>query len=343
LTIYLASKNVGATPVTADARSLKPNLEAQLLWISPRPIAEYGLHTGKKDRVFCSMSQISIDHVADTAFWVAYHRAKESVQTNGLFHDPFAEKLAGDHGRKIAMALPAAAMTNWIVVLRTIMIDQFITDVIRGGVDTVVNLGAGLDARPFRMDLPRNLNWIEADFPAIIDYKEKILAEDLPRCRLKLIKTDLADPVARQNFLREVDRTAKRTLVLTEGVTPYLTEENVGALAADLSTCKSMRYWITDYMSREAFERRKKTALTQKLKSAPFIFNPLDWFAFFRERGWRVAEMSYYADTARRHRRPIPLPFWPKLILKLTMPFTPAHQREGFRKSAGFALLEKAE
>ncbi|MBX3721126.1 MAG: class I SAM-dependent methyltransferase [Turneriella sp.] len=287
------------------------------------------------------MPESPIDHVADTAFWVAYHRAKETARPDALFRDAFAEKLAGDRGRKIATTMPAAAMTNWVVVLRTMMIDRLIAEAIRAGVDTVVNLGAGLDARPFRMDLPTSLNWVEADFPAIIEYKEKILAADVPRCRLRFIKTDLADAAARQSFLREIDHSAKRTLVLTEGVIPYLSEENVGALAGDLSACKSMRYWITDYMTREAFERRKRTALTQKLKSAPMLFNPQDWFAFFAERGWGLAKMSYYADAAREHHRAMPLPLWPRLIVKLTMPFAPAHVREGFRRSAGFALLEK--
>ncbi len=41
----------------------------------------------------------------------------------------------------------------------------------RGGIDGVVNLAAGLDARPYRLQLPRTLRWIEVDLPAMV--KEK--------------------------------------------------------------------------------------------------------------------------------------------------------------------------
>ena len=34
------------------------------------------------------------------------------------------------------------------------------------------NLAAGLDTRPYRMDLPPSLRWIEVDLPDILDYKE---------------------------------------------------------------------------------------------------------------------------------------------------------------------------
>jgi len=38
------------------------------------------------------------------------------------------------------------------------------------GVDVVVNLAAGLDTRPYRMDLPASLLWIEVDLPPLIAY-----------------------------------------------------------------------------------------------------------------------------------------------------------------------------
>jgi len=41
----------------------------------------------------------------------------------------------------------------------------------------------GLDARPYRMNLPPTLQWIEVDFQDIIAYKEETLANEKPRCR----------------------------------------------------------------------------------------------------------------------------------------------------------------
>lgn len=286
------------------------------------------------------MPDFTIDHVSDTAFWVAYHRALETARPDALFRDPFASRLAGERGKQIAARMPMSAMTGWVVTMRTCMIDRFIGQAVAGGVDAIVNLGAGLDARPFRMDLPASLLWVDADFPAVIASKEKILSQETPHCRLQWAKVNLSNATERQKLLAQVNAEAKKILVLTEGVIPYLSEEDVGALATDLHSFRNIRYWIADYSSREAFERRKKSTMTQKLKSAPMIFNPRDWFEFFSSHGWRVAEIGYYADEARRSRRPIPLPWIARLIIKLTSPFTPKHVREDFRKSAGFALLE---
>ena len=81
---------------------------------------------------------------------------------DALFRDPLAGVLAGDHGRLIAGTMPQPAMTTWAVVIRTCIIDDFIREAIAQGADTILNLGAGLDTRPYRMELPASLAWIEA-------------------------------------------------------------------------------------------------------------------------------------------------------------------------------------
>ena len=45
----------------------------------------------------------------------------------------------------------------------------------------VVNLAAGLDTRPYRMDLPSSLLWVEVDLPDLLDYKEGVLKSESPR------------------------------------------------------------------------------------------------------------------------------------------------------------------
>lgn len=59
---------------------------------------------------------------------------------------------------------------SWVLTIRTVAIDRLIVMAIENGVDTVINLGAGLDTRPYRMKLPSLLRWIEVDFPHMIDY-----------------------------------------------------------------------------------------------------------------------------------------------------------------------------
>src|SRR5262245_39319823 len=109
------------------------------------------------------MSSTLIHHVSDTSLWVAYYRAEESDRPDALFHDPLARRLVGERGQAIAKSMESVGrFTRWTVVIRTLLIDRFIDDLVhREGVDTVINLGAGLDTRPYRMKLPSELRWIE--------------------------------------------------------------------------------------------------------------------------------------------------------------------------------------
>jgi DNA invertase Pin-like site-specific DNA recombinase len=61
------------------------------------------------------MTDTPIENVSDTAFWVAHYRALETKRSDALFHDPLADVLAGDHGHKIARAMPMPFMTAWAI------------------------------------------------------------------------------------------------------------------------------------------------------------------------------------------------------------------------------------
>jgi methyltransferase (TIGR00027 family) len=122
----------------------------------------------------------------------------------------------------------------WSVALRTVIIDDFIEAAVAQGADTVLNLGAGLDTRPYRMALPSSLRWIEVDYPHVVELKEGNLASEQPRCALERVKMDLADLSTRGTLFAEIDARSKYVVILPEGVIPYLSVEAVGALADDL-------------------------------------------------------------------------------------------------------------
>src|SRR5436853_7717232 len=96
----------------------------------------------------------TLHHVSDTALWVAHYRAEESARPDALFQDPYAQRLAGERGRRIANAMGRTSKyTRWTLVIRTVVIDRFILEAVAAGADTVLNLGAGLDSRPYRLTL----------------------------------------------------------------------------------------------------------------------------------------------------------------------------------------------
>ena len=133
-------------------------------------------------------SQSQIRNISDTARWVAVYRARETKRNDAVFRDPFARRLAGERGENIAASMSFAEKNSWPFVARTWLIDEVISRQVKLGTDMILNLAAGLDARPYRMNLPGSLHWIEVDLPEILDYKEEILRNERPVCDLTRVR-----------------------------------------------------------------------------------------------------------------------------------------------------------
>jgi methyltransferase (TIGR00027 family) len=281
-------------------------------------------------------SEPAISDVSDTAYWIASYRASESERPDALFHDPLARRLAGDKGRKIAETMKGSRYTAWSVAVRTCIIDSYILEKVAEGVDTILNLGAGLDTRPYRLALPPELNWIEVDYPHVIQFKEERLRGETPRCRLSRVMLDLADRQARLQLFAEVSAQSGKVLVLTEGVVPYLSNDQVAALADDLRLQQNFRYWILDYFSPEVARYIRRGAIKRQMEKAPFRFDPGDWFGFFKDHGWAVHEIRYLGDESKKLGRAIPMPLWVKLLRALL----PKSSERTFGRFSAYVLLE---
>lgn len=244
-------------------------------------------------------------NISDTARWAAYFRAEETKRPDAIFRDPYAERLCGQHGVDIANTLPDGNRHAWAWVTRTYLFDHFITQELQQGVDLVLNLAAGLDARPYRMKLPTSLQWVEVDLPGILAYKEEILANEKSTCALERIRLDLADVNARRALFANLSQRAKKILVLTEGLLIYLSSEEVAALAKDLASGANFQRWIMDLSSPGLLRMMQKT--TGKRLSeigAPFKFAPTEGAAFFSPHGWEPMEVRGMLKTATKFKRP---------------------------------------
>src|SRR4029077_10456235 len=93
-----------------------------------------------------AMADPLIRNISDTARWAALYRARETERPNPAYRDPFARRLAGEGGDEIARLMAFSEESTWAWVTRTVLFDQFVNEQVRGGVDMVVNLAAGLDA-----------------------------------------------------------------------------------------------------------------------------------------------------------------------------------------------------
>lgn len=244
-----------------------------------------------------------VANVSDTARWAAANRAAESARQDALFRDPFAARLAGDRGVAIAAKAPWQTGNGWPVAVRTKIIDDLLAASLAEGCDRVLSLAAGWDARPYRLELPSSLVWIEADLPALVAEKDAALASETPRCRLRRRAVDLADPTARAAFLDDALAGAKCALVIAEGLLMYLNQEVVLAMAKDLARA-AVRSWICDIVG-PAISEMLMRGTRIGMANAPMVFAPTNGVAYFEAAGWRPNDIrSVFAEAHRLGRLP---------------------------------------
>jgi methyltransferase (TIGR00027 family) len=250
------------------------------------------------------MREMLIRNISDTALLAAVYRARETERADSGFSDPFARRLAGERGEQIAKSLAFSEKNAWAWFTRTYVFDQFITECVQEGCDMVINLAAGLDARPYRFALPANLKWIEVDLPEIINYKEELLRDEKPSCKLERVRLDLSNVESRRQLFRRLAADARKALIVSEGLIIYLAADEVGSLATDLAAPETFRYWLFDLTSPPLLRMlQKKMGKPLAAAAAPLKFAAAEGPEFFRKFGWqpaRVRSMFHAAGELKR-------------------------------------------
>ena len=276
-----------------------------------------------------------IRNVSDTALWVAIYRAMETERKDALFNDPYARRLGGERGEAIARMMLRG---SWPMVVRTAVMDEIVQRCVQQGVATVLNLAAGLDARPYRMNLPSSLRWLHVDLPDMVDYFRTHMAGETPRCQLEFIAADMRDAEARNDVFTHAASQGP-VMVITEGLLIYLTSGQVVDLARELHDIAKAKCWLTDLASPMLLKFLERQ-WAPKLKSgnAPFQFGPAEGTAFFAPYGWREAEFrSTWVESFRLHRTMPGAWLW-----QFLSQFQSKRRREAGRRMSGIVLLDSA-
>lgn len=284
------------------------------------------------------MTTEGLHNVSDTALWVAEYRAMETERPDAIFRDPFAKRLAGERGGELVRLMKVSNMA-WAMIVRTAVMDEIILrSIAQDGVDCVLNLAAGLDARPYRLPLPSTLRWIEADLPPMIVWKTEKLADEKPVCRLERVAADLTDAGARRSLFARASEGSRSVLAVAEGLLIYLTPEQVGALADDLHSQPKMRLWLIDIASPALMAiLNRKVGKHVSAAGADFRFAPAAGTKFFEPHGWREREFRPTFEESVRLKRTIRLAWLWKLISRLRS----RAKREEMRRSSGVVLMER--
>ncbi len=236
-----------------------------------------------------------IRHVSDTALMTAACRAMETERADGLIRDLYAARLAAERGMAIARAMPDLDRVCFGMGLRTRYLDELVLATIAGArIQCVLNVGAGLDSRPWRLDLPADLRWIEVDLPAMLEYKTRVMADVQPRCRREAMVVDVCDAEARRAMFDAAGSDA--VLLITEGLLPYLPGAVVNALAASENVA---HHWLQDVISpaMAALGRMDKCRPIEDVR-APDHLDGLQTIAALEQHGWRRKIHRNYGKDA---------------------------------------------
>ena len=247
--------------------------------------------------------------VASTGLLVAAMRAEESARDDALFHDPFADRLAGDDGRQLlAAATAATGQAPAAIVVRTRLYDEAL---LRAGVSQAVILAAGMDARSFRLPWRDGATVFEVDQPQVIAIKDERLAGEQPRCRRVAVGIDLAEDWPKVLDAQGFDRAAP-TVWTIEGLLQYLDERDVDRLFARVDALSApgsvLLYDVVGTALLEAPFSATMMAYMEKL-GAPWVFSSDAPAALAENHGWTatVTDMAVPGHKWKRLLHP-PVP-----------------------------------
>lgn len=258
-----------------------------------------------------------------TAMFVALARAlatRDRVLSRAC-HDPFAEALLplpvkpmlehiepGVRGESLGHALQALTFgLSHHLALRTALIDRALQHGVDEGIEQVVLLGAGLDARAHRMAALHGVRVYEVDHPATQRFKrQRAVSLPVAARALDYVECDFERSRLDESLTRAGFDARRRSLWVWEGVTMYLPERAiVDSLQAMARMCAADSLLIATYLTPEiAAGGRALAKMSTRLLA--LLAEPVRFVAESGELAARLAAYGFRVlnDTAPRDAAP---------------------------------------
>lgn len=154
-------------------------------------------------------------------------RARDSRSSRSFLGDSMAAEIVDRIGLDCAR-YPLPASSDAGIALRAKRLDDVVRQFVARHPDAVVlDLGAGLDTRIFRVAPPPTVAWYDVDFPAVIDTRREIVPQ---HAGSQGIGADLTDP----SWLDEVP-TDRPAVIVADGLVAFLAQHDLVALLRRLT------------------------------------------------------------------------------------------------------------
>lgn len=239
--------------------------------------------------------------LGSTALAVAACRATESSRIDAWFHDELAQHvLAAAAANAVAEPALSRGLVRWVAV-RTRFLDELVERAVADGVRQVVIVGAGLDARAFRLALPRDLTVFEIDHAEVISFKQQLLEELelISTCRRRVVVADLVTDDWLQLLTDTGWAASQPTVWVAEGLLVYLNHDERTQLLTQLSSASAMGSVLGATLS------TRTDNLAHPLWHPAGAADPEQWLASC---GWQ-AIVQTMAEASAAYGRPLPPPF----------------------------------
>lgn len=239
--------------------------------------------------------------VGRTSVAVALARALEAEQPDPWFDDPLARGLAS---RIIGARLADGSepprirqgLRSWVAV-RTRFLDELVVDAAGEGERQFVIVGAGLDARAFRLPLPADVSFFEVDREDVVAVKERVVVGSglKPRGSRAMIVGDVLDPGWLDGLAGAGWRSELPTVWILEGFLVYFEPEVRTKLVADLAAVSAPGSRLGATVS---------TRPSDPDRPLWHAFEGVDFVSWFGECGWD-ATVTTMAERSVAYGRPL--------------------------------------
>jgi methyltransferase (TIGR00027 family) len=240
-------------------------------------------------------SDPSLSALGSTAVAVAACRAFESARLDRWFYDVLAMHIV-DAGAAQSTPL-SRGLVAWVAV-RTRFLDELVTAAAARGVRQIVIVGAGLDARVFRLALPAEATVFEVDHAEIVSFKQRLLDELqlVSGCRRLVVVADVTGDDWLQRLADAGWTQHQPTAWVVEGLLIYLTWDERSRLVEQLAAASGVGSVLGATLSTWTGD------LSHPLWHPAAGKDPVEWLL---AAGWD-ARLQTMADASAAFGRPIP-------------------------------------
>jgi methyltransferase (TIGR00027 family) len=207
---------------------------------------------------------------------------------------PFLRRLTVSAGER---AVPG----SWaLITCRKRFIDDKLDESL-GNVEAVVDLGAGMDTRPYRLARRSDIKVFEVDLPVNIERKRAAVQRAIGGvpASVHLVPLDFEHKDLIGTLAAHGYRTDARTFFIWEGVTQYLTEDAVRATLAALQSAPTGSRLAFTYVRKDFIDGVNKydaeilyKRFRQRQQIWRFGLDPDAVAEFLAEYGWRLIEQA---------------------------------------------------